>query len=169
MIAPTQPLKDEHSELLPHVETLLRVADSVGTASTQTLLESTGEAYEFLAHHLIPHAHAEDQVLYPFIEKVTSAPSATATMSRDHVEVGRLTEQLGSLRSRLAMEPLNAYLANELRRVLYGLYALVKLHFAKEEEVYLPMLDARCTPEEMQPVFANMEEAANQAKKTPVA
>jgi len=30
--------------------------------------------------------------------------------------------------------------------VLYGLYAIVKLHFAKEEEVYLPILDQRLTP-----------------------
>jgi len=35
-----------------------------------------------------------------------------------------------------------------LRRVLYGLYAVVTVHFAKEEEVYLPILDARLTREE---------------------
>jgi hypothetical protein len=48
--------------------------------------------------------------------------------------------------------------------VLYGLYALVKVHFAKEEEVYLPLLDARLQPREAREMFAGMEEAAHAAK-----
>jgi hypothetical protein len=48
--------------------------------------------------------------------------------------------------------------------VLYGLYAVVKLHFAKEEEVYLPILDARLTHEEASRMFEAMEMAAKQAK-----
>jgi hypothetical protein len=54
--------------------------------------------------------------------------------------------------------------ANDLRRVLYGLYGIVKLHFAKEEEVYLPLLDTRLTPEEAQAMFTAMETAAHAAK-----
>ena len=54
--------------------------------------------------------------------------------------------------------------ANALRRVLYGLYALVKVHFAKEEEVYLPLLDARLTPGEAHAMFEAMEAAAKEAK-----
>ena len=30
----------------------------------------------------------------------------------------------------------------ELRRLLYGLHALLKLHMAQEEESYLPLLEA---------------------------
>ena len=48
----------------------------------------------FSAHHLIPHAQAEDQALYPVVARVMGVPEATATMRRDHVEVGRLTEEL---------------------------------------------------------------------------
>jgi hemerythrin-like domain-containing protein len=73
------------------------------------------------------------------------------------VEVGRLTEELSALRN----APDNA---NDLRRVLYGLYTLVKVHFAKEEEVYLPLLDARLSEQEAQAMFARMEDAAHQAK-----
>jgi iron-sulfur cluster repair protein YtfE (RIC family) len=102
---------------------------------------------EFLRHHLIPHAEAEDRALYPVVGTVMGAPDATATMSRDHVEVGRLTDELASLRSELSGPTLGEAQAKALRRVLYGLYALVKLHFAKEEEVYLPLLDARLSPD----------------------
>jgi iron-sulfur cluster repair protein YtfE (RIC family) len=53
-----------------------------------------------------------------------------------------------------------------LRRVLYGLYALVKVHFAKEEELYLPLLDARLSPAEAEHMFADMEKAAKEAKRS---
>ena len=29
----------------------------------------------------------------------------------------------------------------DVRRLLYGLHTLIKAHFAKEEEIYLPLLD----------------------------
>jgi hypothetical protein len=85
-------------------------------------------------------------------------------MSRDHVEVGRLTAELGVLRAQLVAGPLALAQANALRAVLYGLYALVKVHFAKEEEVYLPLLDARLTEGEAHAMFEAMEAAAKEAK-----
>jgi hypothetical protein len=72
-----------------------------------------------------------------------------------------LTHELGGLRDRLAASSaVPNELARELRRVLYGLYALVKVHFAKEEEIYLPLLDARLTAPEATRLFGQMEAAA---------
>jgi hypothetical protein len=51
-----------------------------------------------------------------------------------------------------------------LQRVLYGLYALVKVHFAKDEEAYLPILEERLTAEEAREMFEAMESAAGRAK-----
>ena len=94
------------------------------------------------------------------------AQEATATMSRDHMEIGRLAEELGALRSSLEGESLDASQEQALRRVLYGLSALVAVHFAKEEGVYLPLLDTRLTPIEAQHLFEMMERAAQEAKST---
>lgn len=157
---PMQRLRDEHRELLPHLEGLQAVADSIGVASTASLRRGIDDAYAFLTQHLIPHAQAEEQALYPIVGRVMGASEATKTMSHDHVAVGRLTEELGGLRGLLDSEPLSEGNANALRRVLYGLYTLVKVHFAKEEEVYLPLLDARLTPDEGRQMFAAMEKAA---------
>jgi iron-sulfur cluster repair protein YtfE (RIC family) len=120
--------------------------------------------YEFLTHHLIPHAQAEERALYPVVGKVMGAPEATATMSRDHVEIGQLTRELGTLLAEVKGEKLATSQVQALRRVLYGLSALVIVHFAKEEEVYLPLLDARLTPEEGRQLFETMEQAAAEAK-----
>ena len=92
------------------------------------------------------------------------APEATGTMSRDHVEVERLIDELGQIRSNASGSTLTAVQIKDLQRVLYGLYTLVKVHFAKEEEVYLPILDARLTPDEARRLFESMEHAAHQAK-----
>jgi iron-sulfur cluster repair protein YtfE (RIC family) len=99
----------------------------------------------------------EDRVLYPEVERVLGAERVTATMSRDHEEVGKLTEELTVLRGELADKCITDVQANRLRRILYGLYALVQLHFNKEEEIYLPLLDARLNQEEGQALFESME------------
>ncbi len=84
-------------------------------------------------------------------------------MSRDHVEVGRYIDELAALREELADRPTSVQIES-LRRVLYGVYALLKVHFAKEEEVYLPILDERLTPESAQEMFEALEAAAHAAK-----
>lgn len=162
MASLTQPLRNEHRDLRPHIESLHLAADAVGTASPERLQQQVEEAYAFLTQHLIPHAYAEDEALYPVVARLMGAPEATATMRRDHVEVGRLTEELNSLRRELATSATpTPELEQALRRVLYGLYAVVTLHFAKEEEVYLPLLDTRLTPDAARTMFTAMEVAAH--------
>ncbi len=52
-------------------------------------------------------------------------------MSRNHVEVVPLAEELWALRAELAADGLSEGTERALRRVLYGLHALVKVHFEK--------------------------------------
>lgn len=156
----TEPLREEHQGLRPHIEALKAAADTLSGESTGVVESRIAEAYEFLTGHLIPHAIAEDKALYPVVCRVMGSDSATKTMSRDHVEVGRLTEQLSKLRSEVAGATPSEPTKNELRRVLYGLYALVQVHFAKEEEVYLPLLDEKLGEAEAKEMFEAMEAAA---------
>ena len=169
MNATMPPLRDEHQELLPHVDQLRQAADRVGYAPIATMRRAVDEAHAFLIDHLLPHAQAEDAALYPLVEQVLAAPGATATMRRDHVEVGRLSQELGALRARLAQSDPDDDLARALRRVLYGLHALVTVHFAKEEEVYLPLLDERLAPAQARALYAAMEAAAQRARRQAMA
>ena len=160
----TQPLRDEHKELFPHVDRIRQVAELIGEAPIAEIRHGVEEVYDFLANHLKPHAEAEEAALYPVVQKVLGSPDATKTMSRDHVEVGFYIEELASLRNDLTGEALTTTQIKSLRRVLFGVYGLVKVHFAKEEEVYLPILDQRLTPESAQEMFGAMEAAAHEAK-----
>ena len=164
MASITQPLRDEHKELFPQVETLRLAGDAVNESITSSAYAKIEEAYQFLTHHLLPHAQAEEKALYPVVQRVMGAPQATATMSRDHIEVERLTEELGTLRVHRSQLTITTIQAQALRRVLYGLYTLVKVHFAKEEEVYLPLLDEKLTAKEAHEMFENMEAYAHEAK-----
>lgn len=159
MPASMAPLRAEHRELLPHVEELRVAAEAVGTAPPERVVALVGHCVSFLADHLIPHAQAEEAALYPVVERVMGAPRATATMSRDHQEVGRLAAELQELLARLAAGTADGRVAADLRRVLYGLYTLVKVHFAKEEEVYVPLLEERLDPDEAEAMFTAMHGA----------
>ncbi len=160
----TQPLREEHKELYLHVETLRAAADAVNESLTSSAHAKIEEAYTFLTCKLYPHAQAEEKALYPMVQKVMGSEQVTDTMSRDHVEVAHLTEELGTLRVHRSQLSITTIQAMALRRVLYGLYALIKLHFTKEEEIYLPLLDAKLTAEQARTMIANMETAYKEAK-----
>ena len=158
----TQPLRDEHAELVPHIADLAAAGDAVGRVDITQLRALVDASYEFLADELIPHAHAEEVALYPVVQRAVGAPEMTATMARDHVEVGALTAELASFRGRLkVVSTLDDDLANGLRRVLYGVHHLVKVHFAKEEEIYLPILEERLSESEAKQMFADMHAASH--------
>ena len=53
-----------------------------------------------------------------------------------------------------------------LRRVLYGLYAIIKLHLAKEEEIYFPILEARLAASEVDHPVEAMERTVTEAKSS---
>lgn len=160
MPASMTPLREEHRELLPEITALAQTADQIGAVPTPELKASIESRLEFLRDHLRPHAQAEDEVLYPVVARVMGSPEATATMRRDHVEVVRLTDKLDGLYGLLGDdESVGDELANELRRVLYGLSAVVSLHFAKEEEVYVPVLENGLTPTDADDLFRDMSAA----------
>lgn len=147
---PTQPIRDEHAALFPDIEALRHLGDAALTPGGD-LESELKRSLEFLQHHLLIHAGAEERVLYPQVAELLGAPKATATMSRDHVEVERLTAQLAA-----ATPSDRATIA----RLAYGLHALVSLHFAKEEEVYLELMDASMSTEEVAAMYKRMEDAA---------
>ncbi len=160
----TQPLRDEHKELLPHIESLRLAGDLVSETLTPSAQQEIEAASTFLTRQLIPHAQAEEKALYPVVQKVMGAGKATATMSRDHEEVSRLTDELAALHAQIGGSTITDEQVKSLRRILYGLYTLVKVHFAKEEEIYLPLLDANLSVDEAHALFESMEAAAGEAK-----
>jgi hemerythrin-like domain-containing protein len=155
---PTQPMRDEHLGFTDAVELLRTTADEVGTAPVDELRDDLEQSYLFLEEKILAHARAEDLVLYPAIARLMGYEHALASMTLDHVEIGTLANELGIMRLELVDEEQPpAALLQEIRRVLYGIYALVKAHIGKEEALYFPILDANLNDGEAQTLMDEME------------
>lgn len=139
----------EHNTLRPHVELIRITADAVGEVPLPILRDLTNTVLGFIVRELLPHAREEREILYTTLEKATHSPGSTATMNREHLEVSKMADQLGDLHAlTVAESELTDRSIRDLRRVLYGLYAVVNLHFLKEEEIYADILDHRLSPTE---------------------
>jgi iron-sulfur cluster repair protein YtfE (RIC family) len=156
----TEPLRHEHADLLPRLAELDTLASGVDRwqTDTPTRLRAT---IEFLQDHLLPHARAEEAALYPTVERVMAAPGATDTMKADHVEIVRRVDTLSTTAADIGAGPPTGTRAEQLRAELYGLSAILRLHFRKEEEVLLPVLDAQLSPDEATQLFTEMGAVAH--------
>ena len=144
-------LINEHAQLRPHLESIRTAAEAVGEVPNHILREMTESVVGFLLHELIPHAHTEEAILYRALEEALHAPGSARTMRHEHSEITRYTDELTSLNSSIVDDQnLPGITERELRRVLYGLYALVMSHFAKEDHVVAAILEAKMPAEEQE-------------------
>jgi iron-sulfur cluster repair protein YtfE (RIC family) len=157
MTTVTRSLREEHRELVPRIESLRVLADRVGELPTEELLIDLEEGEGFLVTELLPHAVAEERTLYPAVGRLLGSPDATETMSRDHVEITRMADELAALRREIVRRPVHPSQERELRRLLYGLHAVILLHFRKEEELYLQLIEERLSSKEAEELFEAME------------
>lgn len=148
-----------HRELRPLLERLRQWADEIGVVHIDTVRQRLDAANELLMTRLLPHALAEDEILYPAVRKFVGA-QAIEMLQRDHGEMLKLTAALNALRRAASADEVGPRFAVEARRILYGLSMLADLHFAKEDEIVLPVLDARCTLLETAELSSAMERAA---------
>lgn len=124
----------EHDRMRDDLSVLRDAAHQIGTGDPSAL-DSLRAADAFLQQTLLPHEDAEDSALYPELARPLGSAEATATMSRMHAEIHRLAERLHTHRD-VADENggVRAEQVDDLLACLYGLYALLCLHFVQEEE-----------------------------------
>jgi heavy metal translocating P-type ATPase len=133
--------RQEHRVLVPQVRRIRRLADRLESLPPSQAILELRESHKFLVEQLLPHDQAEDAIVYPAVAKLIGGDDPTAPMNRAHLEIAHLVNVLGRVLDDLPEEGPSAEDLPELRRVLYGLDAVLKLHFAQEEESYLALLD----------------------------
>ena len=137
----THRFRAEHRTLRPDLGRILEVADALGTDPPARAIDQLRSIHRFLADDLQPHEDAEERELYPVLDRVLGGDDPTGTMIRAHVEIRHLIRRLGRLLEEVGPGGPDAEDVPELRRVLYGLHAVLVLHFAQEDEGYLSLAD----------------------------
>ncbi|HSD78864.1 MAG TPA: hemerythrin domain-containing protein [Solirubrobacteraceae bacterium] len=143
---PTQPFRDEHRELMRHVEHLRGAARELPRLSLQERDLLVARIAAFLRDTLLPHARAEEEVLYPAWARLVGDEDAAIPMVHDHEAIAERVRDL---------ERAGADDVDRLQELLYGLHALLVVHFEKEEAIQLPALDEH--PDVARDVLARME------------
>jgi iron-sulfur cluster repair protein YtfE (RIC family) len=150
---PTEPFRKEHEQLLEHIEHIAEAARELPRISDEEREALRARILGFLRGTLIPHAKAEEEVLYPEWAKLLGFAEAAAPMIHDHEAIVARIERL---------ERADIRDVDSLQELLYGLYALISVHFRKEEDLQLPAFDA-APPETTEAVLERMEAETRQA------
>ncbi len=133
----TQAYRREHSRLLDQVERMPVIAHELPALSGEERIEIVEGVVAFLAEILLPHAEAEQEVLYPGAERMLGEDRDSGSVAHDRHEV---RTRIGEL---AAADPDDV---GALQEILYALHALLVIHLEYEAEVYLTLLQTQ--PEE---------------------
>jgi hypothetical protein len=131
-LASAKELRAEHDSVLPVIEQIRSVADAL--TGEQPDLASARELLHRLENELLPHEDADEAVLVPLVARALGSTNATAALSRTHAEIAHQVARLRRLLAAIDAEHVPAEDVVELRRLLYGLHAILQLHNAQEEE-----------------------------------
>lgn len=159
----TETLRSEHARLRRDAAHLPRVAADLADWTAPDTPDQLQHVRGFLIGHLLPHAASEEAVLYPLLDKVMGAEQATATMVADHAEIHERSDAVDALVVAVGQGPPSPAEAEALREHLYGLWAVVRLHFDKEEEILFPLLDDRLSPADVRTLERKLADFAGHA------
>ncbi len=150
--------QDHHATLMPHVDRLLVLAEMVGQVDCSAIHATFEAEYAFIVGTLVPHMQAIETTLYGQLERLMGQRHSMAPMREEHAAVGRLVEELGRYRRHADGCRWSTVEGMALRRALYRLHSLLKVHLA-EEELYLGVLDRNLSDAEKDALARGIDHA----------
>ena len=141
----------EHPRLRDGLDTLRATADALGVAAPDVALAQVREVHRFLVEDLWPHEAAEEAELYPAVGRLLGGADSVRPMVRTHIEIEHQIRRLGAMLEEIGLDEAGRGAMgtdvgvddlNELRNLLYGLHAILRLHFAQEEEGYFSLFES---------------------------
>lgn len=154
----TRVTHEHHDRLMSHLDTMPAIGDLIGAAPLPELSARIDELNAFLEDLLIPHMDSAEAALYPELERKFQNRHSMLPMRREHEEIRKLVAGLGDARRRLDEGHLSTGESVALRRIIFRLYALMKVHLA-EEELYLQALEQGESEEQIGKLVTAMDHA----------
>lgn len=129
-------LKAEHDRLVPTIDRLEEAASALAELGPDEAGEELRRIERLLREELLSHEQEDERMLYPRVAALLPGSDPLAAMSRTHRELfhlgGLFCRMVGDLPDN-GVEPEQLV---ELRRLLYSFAAILRLHFAQEEELF---------------------------------
>ena len=132
-------LAAEHRELAPSLAELRGLADALGSLPGPEARTRLLALRSFLVDTLVPHEEREDREVFPLLATAVGNDDVTAALHRTHTEIFHLVRFLDRLVREVPDEGPGPEDLTDLRRVLYGLDAIIRLHMAQEDELYVAL------------------------------
>jgi hypothetical protein len=148
-------LKAEHEHLAGPLARLRAVADQLIVLSPREAAAALAEVEAIVRERLLQHEREDEAELYPVIERALGGSDPIPAMHRTHREVQQLGGLLGRMVADLPPEGPDQAATNDFRRVLYGLEAILRLHFAQEDELYYGLADTEQSDREQREIIAS--------------
>ena len=142
----TQRFRTEHEMVHADIDQVRAAADALATTPPAAAMAQIRQAYTLLTTQIEPHELAEETQLYPVVNRVVGGDDPTAPMSRAHAEISYQILRLGRLLDDIGDGAPDEADTAELRSLLYGLDAILRLHTAQEDENYLSLSDPADEP-----------------------
>jgi hypothetical protein len=149
---------EHHDRLMPHVDALAELAASLGDRAPEGFAAVCEAEHRFLVEQLLPHMEAIETVLYDELERLMAGRHTMGPMREEHAELRRLVDALGRYHALLARGELGTPAIIGLRRLLYRLHALLRVHLA-EEELYLRVLERNLSAEAIEALALGIDHA----------
>lgn len=129
-------LKKEHRELMPFIERIRSVADGLAELSPDAAMEELRSVDGYLQDHLLPHEANDETEVYPDLAEIVGGTDPMGAMSHTHREIVHLARLYHRLVADWSPQEVSEAQLRDVRRVLYALDAILRMHFAQEEEIY---------------------------------
>ena len=128
-------LAEGHGPLMPVLEDLRSVAGILDTTDEATALASLRDVAARISEEVVPHEREDESQVYPGVAERLGGNDPLASMSRTHREIFHLASLLDRLVDDASVDGFADEDRSEARRLLYSLDAILRLHFAQEEEL----------------------------------
>ncbi|NBX58728.1 MAG: hypothetical protein EBT64_09660, partial [Gammaproteobacteria bacterium] len=145
-----QPIHEKQRGMLPHLKSMRHMAESLDTLEHVEVVQNLRDVSDFIRLQVSPYLSARREIMFPVIDRIERSNLATALLKRDHEEILRLTRQLDRMIAELSWEPLmTSRTTHDVRQVVLALSVTISQHLAKEEDLVVPLLEARLSEAEI--------------------
>jgi heavy metal translocating P-type ATPase len=142
----TRQFQSEHRAIRADLDAVRDAADALWELEPSEAVARVRDVQRLLVDEVEPHEEAEQDVLYPALDRLIGGRDPTGPMTRAHVEIAAQIRRLGLLLDDIGPDGPDREDVMDLQRVLYGLHAILALHTTQEEESYLSLADDADAP-----------------------